>query len=240
MRFSASFHCESWLFGCPAVVLLSFVRAVRVLGFSSLVGLKGEDMKRLLCALCVTCALASGALFVGCSSNAGASSPAADPSSASAAVSTEPSSSSNAAPAEQSAASSEAADAASASGQATIADGEYQVPVATDSSMFHLNETSEGMGTLTVKDGAMNVHITLVSKKITNLYAGKAAQAETDEAGWLQPTEDTVTYSDGATEEVYGFDIPVPTLDEPFDVAILGSKGKWYDHTVTVTSPVSK
>ena len=33
----------------------------------------------------------------------------------------------------------------------------------------------------------------------------------------LEPTTDTVTYSDGMTEEVYGFDIPVPAIDEEFD-----------------------
>jgi hypothetical protein len=106
--------------------------------------------------------------------------------------------------------------------------------------MFHLNETSDGKGTLTVSDEGMTVHITLVSKKIVNLYAGTAEQAEADEAGWIQPTTDTVTYDDGSTKEVYGFDVPVPVLDEPFDVAILGAKGNWYDHKVTVSSPVSK
>ena len=120
-----------------------------------------------------------------------------------------------------------------------LAKGDYEVAVETDSSMFHLNETSDGKGTLTVSDDGMSVHITLVSKKITNLYAGTADQAESDEAAWIQPTTDTVTYDDGYTEEVYGFDVPVPALDEPFEVAILGSKGKWYDHTVTVSSPVT-
>ena len=137
---------------------------------------------------------------------------------------------------------SSASSSASASGasQSGLAKGDYEVAVATDSSMFHLNETCDGMGTLTVSDEGMTVHITLVSKKIVNLYAGKADQAEADEAGWIQPTTDAVTYDDGYKEEVYGFDVPVPVLDEPFDVAILGSKGKWYDHTVTVSTPVSK
>ncbi len=137
---------------------------------------------------------------------------------------------------------SSASSSTSASGatQSGLANGDYEVAVATDSSMFHLNETCDGKGTLTVSDEGMTVHITLVSKKIVNLYAGKADQAEADEAGWIQPTTDAVTYDDGYKEEVYGFDIPVPVLDEPFDVAILGSKGKWYDHTVTVSSPESK
>ena len=48
---------------------------------------------------------------------------------------------------------------------------------------------------------------------------------------------DTVTYSDGLTEEVYGYDVPVPELDEEFDLAILGKKGVWYDHKVSVSNP---
>ena len=56
----------------------------------------------------------------------------------------------------------------------------------------------------------------------------------------IEPTTDTVTYSDGQTEEVYGFDIPVPALDEEFDVAILGEKGTWYDHKVSVSDPVAQ
>ena len=43
-------------------------------------------------------------------------------------------------------------------------------------------------------------------------------------------TTDTVTYKDGTSEEVYGFDIPVPAIDEEFTVAAIGKKGKWYDH----------
>jgi hypothetical protein len=75
----------------------------------------------------------------------------------------------------------------------------------------------------------------LASKNITNLYPGTADEAEKDSAGVLQPTTDKVTYSDGKTESVYGFDIPVDNLDEEFDLALLGKKGKWYDHKVKVT-----
>ena len=50
-------------------------------------------------------------------------------------------------------------------------------------------------------------------------------------------TTDTVTYSDGLSEEVYGFDVPVPYLDKEFDLALLGTKGTWYDHKVSVASP---
>lgn len=49
-----------------------------------------------------------------------------------------------------------------------------------------------------------------------------------------------MTYKDGYEEEVYGFDIPVPALDEEFDVALIGKKGKWYDHKVSVSDPKKK
>ena len=118
--------------------------------------------------------------------------------------------------------------------EAALPDGVYTAEFDTDSSMFHANEASDGKGTLTVKDGQMTFHVSLASKKIVNLYVGMAADAEAHEADWLQPTTDTVTYSDGTSDEVYGFDIPVEALDTDFSVAILGKKGKWYDHTVSV------
>ncbi|MBO6129698.1 MAG: sirohydrochlorin cobaltochelatase [Pseudobutyrivibrio sp.] len=111
----------------------------------------------------------------------------------------------------------------------------YLANFTTDSSMFHVNEAENGKGELTLKDGKMTIHVSLVSDKIVNLYVGKAADAEGDEANWLQPTKDEVTYSDGTTETVNGFDIPVEALGEDFDLAILGEKGTWYDHVVSVT-----
>ena len=146
--------------------------------------------------------------------------------------------SSTASSAASSAASSEAASsvASSAVETAALPDGVYTADFDTDSSMFHANEANDGKGTLTVKDGQMTFHVSLVSKKIVNLYVGMAADAEAHETDWLQPTTDTVTYSDGLSDEVYGFDIPVKALDEDFQLAILGSKGKWYDHTVRVAN----
>ena len=47
-----------------------------------------------------------------------------------------------------------------------------------------------------------------------------------------------MTYSDGTTDEVYGFDIPVEAVDTDFSLAILGTKGTWYDHTVSVADAV--
>ena len=127
--------------------------------------------------------------------------------------------------------------AANAEGTTKLADGTYQVKFTTDSSMFHVNEANNGMGELTVKNGKMTIHISLTSKKIVNLYEGLAADAEKDSKNVLQPTSDTVTYSDGSTEEVNGFDVPVPYLDKEFDLALLGTKGTWYDHKVSVASP---
>ena len=118
-----------------------------------------------------------------------------------------------------------------------IPDGVYTVDFDTDSSMFHVSEACNGKGTLTVENGEMTIHVSLMSKKIVNLYPGLAEDAAKDAAELLAPTEDTVTYSDGLAEEVYGFDIPVPALDEEFDVALIGTKGTWYDHKVIVSNP---
>ena len=120
----------------------------------------------------------------------------------------------------------------------TLEDGTYEAEFDTDSGMFHVNEANDGKGILTVKDGKMTIHISLVSKNIVNLYVGKAADAQKDGAELLQPTTDTITYDDGSTEEVYGFDVPVKALDETFDLALVGTKGKWYDHEVSVSDPV--
>lgn len=121
---------------------------------------------------------------------------------------------------------------------AELADGIYTAEFTTDSSMFRVNETCEGKGTLTVENGEMTIHITLGSKKILNLYPGLAEDASEEGAELLLPIEDTVTYSDGMTEEVYGFDVPVPMLETEFDLALIGTKGKWYDHKVSVSNPV--
>ena len=127
---------------------------------------------------------------------------------------------------------------AAAAPAAALADGVYKATFKTDSGMFHVNEACKGQGTLTVKDGQMTIHISLVSKNITNLYLGLKDDAQKEGADILQPTTDTVKYDDGTTDEVYGFDVPVAALDEEFDLAILGKSGKWNDHKVVVTNPV--
>lgn len=134
--------------------------------------------------------------------------------------------------------SSEAVSSSSASAtSASLEDGTYSAAFTTDSKMFHVNETCDGRGTLTVKDGQMTIHITLTSENIVNLFPGTAEDAQKDGAQLLQPTTDTVKYDDGTTEEVYGFDVPVPALDQEFDLALIGTKGKWYDHKVKVSDP---
>ena len=121
--------------------------------------------------------------------------------------------------------------------QATLEDGIYSADFETDSSMFRVNETCNGKGKLTVQDGKMTIHISLTSQNIVNLFPGTAEDAQKDGAELLQPTVDTVTYEDGISEEVNGFDVPVPVLDEPFNLALIGTKGKWYDHEVIVSNP---
>lgn len=127
-----------------------------------------------------------------------------------------------------------------AQNEAQLPDGVYTAEFSTDSSMFHVSEACDGKGTLTVKDGVMTIHISLGSKKILNLYPGLAEDAAKDGAVLLEPTTDTVTYSDGMTEEVYGFDVPLPVIGEEFDLALIGTKGKWYDHKVKVSDPVAE
>ncbi len=117
-------------------------------------------------------------------------------------------------------------------------DGVYTADFNTDSSMFHVNEAYGGRGVLTVKDGRMTIHVTMPSKQIVNLFCGKADEAKAPGAVLIQPTVDTVAHPDGFTEKVHGFDVPVPCLDKEFDCALVGKKGKWYDHKVSVSNLV--
>ena len=119
-----------------------------------------------------------------------------------------------------------------------IADGTYVATFTTDNSMFHVNEANQDKGILSVKDGKMTIHVSLQSKKIVNLYPGSAEDAKKEGAELIEPTTDKVVYSDGYEDEVYGFDIPVPALEEEFDVALIGTHGNWYDHKVVVSDPV--
>ena len=92
----------------------------------------------------------------------------------------------------------------------------------------------------------MTIHISLVSKNIVNLFPGTIKDAKKTGAKLLQPTTDTITDEngnvvtdiEGKPKEVYGFDVPVPALDKEFDLALIGTKGKWYNHKVSVSNPV--
>ena len=116
-----------------------------------------------------------------------------------------------------------------------LADGTYSAKFDTDSGMFHVNEAYDGRGTLTVKGGKMTLHIVMPSQNIVNLFLGTAEDAQKDGAKLIQPATEEVTYSDGSKEEVYAFDVPVEALDQEFDLALIGTKGKWYDHKVSVS-----
>ena len=165
---------------------------------------------------------------------------AADATSAESTVAAQESTAAQTESAEAIAGTTEAAATETAQNEAQLPDGVYTAEFSTDSSMFHVSEACDGKGTLTVKDGVMTIHISLGSKKILNLYPGLAEDAAKDGAVLLAPTTDTVTYSDGMTEEVYGFDVPVPVIGEEFDLALIGTKGKWYDHKVKVSDPVAE
>ena len=126
-------------------------------------------------------------------------------------------------------------DIAAASTAEALADGTYSAKFDTDSSMFHVNEVYDGRGTLTVKNGEMTLHIVMPSQNVVNLFLGTAEDAQKDGADLIQPTTEKVTYSDGTSEEVYAFDVPVKELDKEFDLALIGTKGVWYDHKVSVS-----
>ncbi len=119
-----------------------------------------------------------------------------------------------------------------------LADGTYVADVSISSNMFHINEANHGKGILTVEGGEMTVHISLTSKKIVNVFYGSKEDAKKEGADLIEPTVDTVTYDDGMSDDVYGFDIPVPALGEPFTVAIIGTHGNWYEHEMAVSDPV--
>lgn len=134
----------------------------------------------------------------------------------------------------------EASVSAAAVNASALEDGTYEAEFTTDSSMFHVNEANDGKGVLTVKGGKMTIHVSLASDHILQLFPGTAEDAQKEGAVLLEPTKDTVKYSDGSEEIVNGFDIPVEAIDTEFPLALIGTKGKWYDHTVKVSNPVKQ
>ena len=127
--------------------------------------------------------------------------------------------------------------AAPAAEEPALADGVYTATFTTDSTMFHANEAYDGKGVLTVENGQMTLHVVLASTSIQNLYVGTAEEAQAEGAVLLEPTLEEVKYSDGTTDEANAFDIPVPYLDKDFPCALIGKKGVWYDHMVSVSEP---
>ena len=111
-----------------------------------------------------------------------------------------------------------------------LADNTYVATFTTDNGMFHVNEANNNKGILTVENGEMTIHVSLAGKGILNLYPGLAEDAQKEGAVLLEPTTES--------EEVYGFDVAVPYLDKEFDLALVGTKGTWYDHKVMVSDPV--
>lgn len=178
----------------------------------------------------------TASVLTGCgsSSNSSASSSAASPASSSVSTaSTETETDS----ASVETASGSSANQASAS-STVLEDGVYNAEFTTDSSMFRVNETCDGKGRLTVENGKMTIHIVLTSENIVNLFEGTAEDAQKEGAQLIDPVEEEVTYDDGTTETVYAFDVPIPAIDEEFDLALIGTHGKWYDHKVKVSNPV--
>lgn len=143
------------------------------------------------------------------------------------------------APASSSAAGSTAASSSGSSAAADkkidLKDGTYTAKFTTDSTMFHVNEVYKERGTLTVKDGKATLHVTLASTSIVKLFVGSAEDAQKDGAKLLEGKEEAVKYPDGTSDKANAFDIPVPVIDAEFDCALVGTKGKWYDHKVKVS-----
>lgn len=186
-------------------------------------------MKNKIIVIAMACAMALAiGIMAGCSSSSSSSAASASGSaSASAASASAPAASASA-----------SAASASSSAAAAIAldNGTYTADFNTDSTMFHVNEAYEGKVTLTVKDGKATAHLVTASTSIVGLYLGKVEDAEKDGAAVINATTEEVKYKDGTTDKASAFDVPVPVLDEPFDLAIIGTKGKWYDHVVSVTN----
>lgn len=119
-----------------------------------------------------------------------------------------------------------------------LEDGTYSVVFDTDGSMFHVNEVCEGRGELTVENGQAMLHLIMPSKNVLNLYPGTAEEAGKEGSVLLEPVEEKVVYSDGFEDTVYAFNVPVTVLDEEFDLALVGKKGVWYDHKVSISDPI--
>ncbi|MBR2682572.1 MAG: hypothetical protein IKE22_04805 [Atopobiaceae bacterium] len=113
------------------------------------------------------------------------------------------------------------------SGKASgIADGEYQIEVETDSSMFRSDSCL-----LTVKDGSYEAALTLPGEGFSKLYFGTAEEAAA--------AADADVYEFHLNDEgKYTFDLPISALDEDLPIAAYGQRrDTWYDHTICFHAP---
>ena len=105
--------------------------------------------------------------------------------------------------------------------------------------MFHANEACDGKGTLTVENGEMTIHVSLAGTSILNLFPGvKPKTRRRKGRSCSSPPPTPLPIPTASRRRSIGFDIPVPALDEEFDLALIGKKGTWYDHKVSVSNPV--
>lgn len=118
-----------------------------------------------------------------------------------------------------------------------LEEGTYTAQFTSDlMSMIHLNEVCEGRCTLTVDaDGNAVAHLIMPSTSIQKLYLGTKDEAQKPGAELIEAQEEKVKYDDGYKQTVSAFDLPVPVIDQEFDMALVGKKGKWYDHKVKFT-----
>ncbi len=107
----------------------------------------------------------------------------------------------------------------------SIADGEYQIEVETDSSMFRSDSCL-----LTVKDGSYEATLVLPGEGFSKLYFGTAEEAAAADAD---------VYEFRLNDEgKYTFDLPVSALDEDLPIAAFGQRrDTWYDHTICFHAP---
>lgn len=124
-----------------------------------------------------------------------------------------------------------------ASTNSGLEEGTYTAEFSSDlMSMIHLNEVCEGRCTLTVDaDGNAVAHLIMPSTSIQKLYLGTKDKAQEPGAELIEAQKEKVVYDDGYKQTVSAFDLPVPVIDQEFDMALVGKKGNWYDHKVKFT-----
>lgn len=118
-----------------------------------------------------------------------------------------------------------------------LEEGTYTAEFKSDRmAMIHLNEVCEGRCTITVDaEGNAVAHLIMPSTSIQKLFVGTKDDAQKPGAELIEAQEEKVTYDDGYKQTVSAFDLPVPVIDQEFDMALIGKKGHWYDHKVIFT-----